>query len=507
MRLRDLLARPELRLRLLHGDDDALDRPLRGVCTTDLLDPGRYLSPGDLVVSGLVWRTGPADSEVFVAALARAGAAALAAGEAVFHDVPDDVVDACRRHGVPLLAVPEEVAFGAVTGLVVGRVSAARGDRLATSLGRQRRLLAAVAGGLGLDELVARVSAEAGSTGRVLTASGRVVAGPPLPPDELDAVVAAFLGGGRTGAGRLLAPVGRPAEPRLTSWCVAVDTAAAGAPGGEDPADAAADLCAFAALDRTRRAEGRRAVLGIADDAVALLASGGPRSETAALLRSAGLDTAAPLVVVVARAAPPHGSGTARAVLADALGGPGAVAVHEDAAVALLPDGPGVADLLAALRRLAPGLPPDRDRPGPGLAVGVGPPAGLDALAGALQEARNACGLAADRAERVAVVTATEVTSHVGLLAAVPEHVRRAFADRALAPVLAHDARAGTGLLATLEAFLDCDGSWSRTAARLHLHVNSVRYRIARVEELTGRDLGTLRDRVDLLLALAVRGR
>jgi len=102
----------------------------------------------------------------------------------------------------------------------------------------------------------------------------------------------------------------------------------------------------------------------------------------------------------------------------------------------------------------------------------------------------------------LAVVTATEVTSHVGLLAAVPDDVRRAFADRALAPVLAHDARAGTGLLPTLEAFLDCDGSWSRTAARLHLHVNSVRYRIARVEELTGRDLGTLRDRVDLLLQL-----
>ncbi|CAA9434653.1 MAG: hypothetical protein AVDCRST_MAG66-3492, partial [uncultured Pseudonocardia sp.] len=157
MLLRDLLARPELRLRLLHGDAAALERPLRGVCTTDLLDPGRYLAGGELVVSGLVWRTGPDDSDVFAAALAGGGAAALAAGEAVFHGVPDDVVDACRRHGLPLVAVPEEVPFGAVTDLVVGRAGAARGDRLATSLGRQRRLLAAVAGGLGLDELAARV--------------------------------------------------------------------------------------------------------------------------------------------------------------------------------------------------------------------------------------------------------------------------------------------------------------------------------------------------------------
>ena len=36
----------------------------------------------------------------------------------------------------------------------------------------------------------------------------------------------------------------------------------------------------------------------------------------------------------------------------------------------------------------------------------------------------------------------------------------------------------------------------------MHLHVNTVRYRIARVASLTGRDLGRLEDRVDLLLAL-----
>ncbi len=36
----------------------------------------------------------------------------------------------------------------------------------------------------------------------------------------------------------------------------------------------------------------------------------------------------------------------------------------------------------------------------------------------------------------------------------------------------------------------------------LHLHVNTVRYRIGRVEELTGRDLGRFSDRVDVFLAL-----
>jgi DNA-binding PucR family transcriptional regulator len=68
--------------------------------------------------------------------------------------------------------------------------------------------------------------------------------------------------------------------------------------------------------------------------------------------------------------------------------------------------------------------------------------------------------------------------------------------------VLDYDAAHQAGLRETLEAFLDCSGSWSRTAQRLHLHVNTVRYRIGRVEELTGRDLSRLEDRVDVFLAL-----
>ena len=38
------------------------------------------------------------------------GAAALVAGEAVFGDIPADVVDACRRHDLVLVAVPVDVS-------------------------------------------------------------------------------------------------------------------------------------------------------------------------------------------------------------------------------------------------------------------------------------------------------------------------------------------------------------------------------------------------------------
>jgi DNA-binding PucR family transcriptional regulator len=511
MLLRELLAVPELGLRLLHGDDAALDRPVRWVYTTDLIDPARYLSGGELVLSGLVWRTGPQDSERFAAALATAGAAALAAGAAVFHGIPDDLVEACRRHGVVLIAVPEEVSFSAVTELVIGSVTAARGDRLALRLGRQRQLLSAVAGGLGLDELTGQVSAAIGQACRVLTPTGRlVVAGPaPLPAEDLDRIVATFLTADRLPAtvarpGRpaySIFPVGPASEQRLTSWFVVVE--GSWSEWESDLTEAVGELVAITALDRARRGEGLRVARDIADDAIALVAAGaGGQPETAVRLRQAGLDPAAPVAVAAAGFVDrPDLVETARSVLVDAaahVGAPVVGAGRDGVAVALVPGGDpaAAATIEAALARLEPGVGPAR------LTVGISRPAGPGALSGALKEARHARELARLRSGALRVVTGVDVTSHVALLATVPDDVRRSFAARVLDPVLAYDARNDAGLCETLEAFLDCSGSWSRAAEVLHLHVNTVRYRIGRVEELTGRDLGRFSDRVDVFLAL-----
>ena len=88
------------------------------------------------------------------------------------------------------------------------------------------------------------------------------------------------------------------------------------------------------------------------------------------------------------------------------------------------------------------------------------------------------------------------------LLAAVPGEARRAFRAGLLAPLLDYDREHGTELVRTLRVFLDCSGSWTKAADTIFVHVNSLRYRIRRVEELTGRDLGSLADQAALLLAL-----
>ncbi|WP_282549963.1 PucR family transcriptional regulator, partial [Streptomyces rochei] len=125
-----------------------------------------------------------------------------------------------------------------------------------------------------------------------------------------------------------------------------------------------------------------------------------------------------------------------------------------------------------------------------------------EGLRGALEEARHARRVAAARAGRVCAAGHQELASHVLLLPFVPDDVRRAFTARLLDPLRDYDRRHRAELIPTLEAFLDSDGSWTRCATRLHLHVNTLRYRVGRIEQLTGRDLSRLEDKLDFFLAL-----
>jgi hypothetical protein len=523
MRLRELMAMPHLGLELLSGTEEQLDRPLRWVCTTDLLEPGRYLSGGELVITGVLWRRDAADSERFLTHITAAGASALAAGTAGAGEVPPDLIDACRRHDMPLIWVPPEVAFAQITEQIVASVTVTRETQLRASLGRQRQLLSAFADGDDLDGLTRLLGAETGLVCRVLTPSGRhVVAGDqPLPPADVDRVTRAFLTAERlpavaAGRGRTpysVFPAGPSLAHRPSTWFVVVE----GIWSQWDPAlvDAAGELAAIVALSRARREEGQRIVRSIADDALALLdADKGGRPETLVRLRQAGVDVEARILVAVASVAGrPDQVEVARTLVEDlaSLIGPPVVGVLGDGrVVALLPldgtdgtdgtdgaDGPDpVATLRAGLNRLATGLGRSR------LVVGVGAPTTAEALAGALDEARHASNLAELRGGTVSLVASQDVTSYGALLAMVPDELRKAFAARVIGPVLEYDERSDAGLRETLDVFLECSGSWSRTAELMHLHVNTVRYRMGRVEELTGRDLSRLEDRVDVFLAL-----
>ena len=513
MRLQDLLDAPGLHLRLLHDEAGARARAIRCVHTTDLLDPGQYLSGGELVATGLVWHTSSADSEAFVAAVAAGDAVGLAAGDARFGGIPEDLVDACRRHHLPLIEVPTEVSFTTLVECVAASVTSERHAGLVASLGRQRRLLSAVAEGRALGDLAHDVSEATGHTCRILTPLGRgVVPGlAPLDAADIDRLVRAFLTATglpalSEGVGRptySLFPVGAALRQPLTSWFVVVE----GDWRTWEPEIIAAigELAAIAALDRARQSDGVRALRHLTDEVISLVDAGhGGRPETAVRLRQAGLDPKDPLFIVLASFPDsPALTDSARRLLDDVcahLGVRAAATMHRGQAAAILPASEASLDRMrTAVARLAPALRSNR------LALGVSTAAEPGLLTGALEEARYALRAAELEGGPVSVGVGEDLTSYVRLLAAVPEGVRRPFAKRTLGDVVAYDEAHHADLIATLQSFLECSGSWSRTAAALHLHVNTVRYRIGRIEELTGRDLRCLPDQVDLLLALHSR--
>lgn len=80
-----------------------------------------------------------------------------------------------------------------------------------------------------------------------------------------------------------------------------------------------------------------------------------------------------------------------------------------------------------------------------------------------------------------------------------------AWVARVLGALLEHERVHKSGLLATLEAFLENRRSWQRTADALHVHRQTVLYRIRKVEEITKLDLDDTRDIAQVWLALQAR--
>ncbi|MFG2613959.1 PucR family transcriptional regulator [Streptomyces anulatus] len=76
------------------------------------------------------------------------------------------------------------------------------------------------------------------------------------------------------------------------------------------------------------------------------------------------------------------------------------------------------------------------------------------------------------------------------------------FAAQVLGPVLDTDPVERNHLVATLAAWLDCDGSTEEAGKRLYCHRNTVLNRLRRLERLTGRLLSKPRDVADLSFAL-----
>jgi sugar diacid utilization regulator len=233
-----------------------------------------------------------------------------------------------------------------------------------------------------------------------------------------------------------------------------------------------------------------------------LLRHGGPQQPQGVLERAAALghDLAGPHHVAVLALDPPGPAPRLAEVVGAAVGGHPLIGPHEDVHVILLPAAPEAADalraVLAHLELVLRGRVPT---------IAVGPVAsGLTEHAAAYRVARGALML-----RRAAQPGGLVDVRDLGLAALLlesgaPDTLRR-FARNLLKPVVANDAVRSGDLLPTLRVWL-AEGCSTQAAARtLVVHPNTVSYRLARVEQLTGRSLRRVDTRLDLQLALTVR--
>jgi purine catabolism regulator len=133
-------------------------------------------------------------------------------------------------------------------------------------------------------------------------------------------------------------------------------------------------------------------------------------------------------------------------------------------------------------------------------------PAATHSLRLSFHEAR--CAL---EAVRLRNGDAPEVASHVDLgafqllLSLQDDDALISYCRSVLGPIEAGEGEYGDELVRSLDAFIEHNGHWEKAAGALYCHRHTLRYRIRRIEQLTGRDFSSARDRIEFWLAL--RGR
>lgn len=123
----------------------------------------------------------------------------------------------------------------------------------------------------------------------------------------------------------------------------------------------------------------------------------------------------------------------------------------------------------------------------------------------AFQEAQRALHLMVRFGKREQVVTYDRLGVYRLLAQVEDRQGLEAFAHRVLGPLEAYDAAHSTPLLRTLEVYLQRHGHLRQSARDLHIHLNTLHYRLRRISEITRLDLKDADARLDLLLALRVR--
>jgi PucR family transcriptional regulator, purine catabolism regulatory protein len=505
----------ELDLELAAGADAAA-APVRWVHISELQDPTPWLSGGELMLTTGIPLDTAAKQRAFVRILADRNLAGLGFGTGFSHrSLPKALVDEAEKRDFPLFEVPYSVPFIAITEKAFAKLVNEQYEVLQRGIAVQRRLERLVLEERGLEEIAATIASAVGGTVAVLDARGERLAGRgfrrQLSAEAIAGIRKEALSHAHDGhpfvpshpsvAGRALAhPVISPGGGPPQAWVVIVRDSGG---LGDFERLILQQAVAVVALELMRRRVARETERRLAGDVLAGALGG--RMEP----------------VELRRRLEPFGIGEEAAVLVFSLEHPGEAAPTLETALAadacpavVAPHSAGGRELLCAVIDAADRDPVDvatdargalaRERGA--VRAAASRPALPERLRHSFHEARCALEATAfDNGSTPEVASWRDLGAFTLLLSIQDDEALNLYCDSVLGPIEEGDQEYGGELLRSLEAFIEQNGQWERAARQVYCHRHTLRYRMRKVEELTGRDLSRAHDRIEFWLALRAR--
>lgn len=495
----ELMTLPHLRLRLLAGDG-GLGREVSWAHVFDHTEPWDWLEPGDLVLtSGWMIPADPAQQAGLTERMAEAGFAGMLAADAPqCPPLSDDMIDAANRCSFPIGVAPYETSLAEIC-RSVQRANQTREGRIVNAIMRvQDEVRAGLVKGRSSAELLAAIGKTIGCNLYVINPETcePLLPGTAIPTPSWGIALAAALKerGGRapTSIGLSVDGCSLIALPIPVERLIALPTSTL--------------LHAFLCVDVSGLAAPRLALL---EHVAAVLALELARTEAefhkesmaGSSLLTDGLSGRIDPSAFEVRA---QELGVEMPCLCVAIEGSEETIDRVDRywLVRRIPhlttssmDGPSVTlirsdeERIEEVRELSVAA---------GFRAGISQPIyGASALADASRQARWAL----ETLNPTDTFVATYATNQPSFLPRTLLESQQTV-ECILGPILEYDAAHDCQLVNTLETYLACDRSPRRAAAVLFVHNQTVNYRIARIQELTGRSLRRTADISEFWFAL-----
>ncbi|MDR6689455.1 purine catabolism regulator [Microbacterium sp. 1154] len=497
--LRTLLDDRSFPLRVLtRQDDEALDRPLSWVHSSDLLDPTPYLESGNLLLTnGAQFASDPdaADALAYCRRLREHGVSGLGFATDIIHDrVPEAVVRAGEAAGLPIVEIADRAPFIRIIRFVADIIAADGAARLSWLLDAQRQVARAAVRDDGLREILATLSRLLDAWVELYDPVGGRLSSPGLraAPPEVEAEVGRDvrrLLERRTAASLVVPSAGHALVQTIGQSGRLRGVLAVGGPEPLDPAgrDLVASVVALASIALEQQRGVQSALRGVRAGVIDLLLDGqGDTARRVADSALGGLPAEPHLVGVV------RGAGAVPGLLDEldlVSSDPSRLfsAEREDDVVVLAAD--GAASMLTALAERR------------GLRVGIARHEAGDDLAENLRRASHAA-----RDAAVGTLRAYDQLAGRGLVGALRDRGGEVLARSLLQPLDALPAVERARLRDSARVWLDANGAWDPAARSLGIHRHTLRARVAQLEQVLGLDLSSFAARAELWAALELEG-